>query len=379
MSKTVIRELVTGYVENLKDTIRSVIIELYNINDTCKAEDTAYKLLTELLGKEGFSITQNPANIHNSFIAKFGDSAPTISYICEYDAVDGLGYINGHNIQCTMNAIAAIGLKRAVGEIGGSVVVYGCPREEKEATKIQMQQANLFENVDAIICAHPYIKTLESGSSLSMLVVNLQFKGYASSALVNFSKGVNPVTPAAHTISAIEAIKSKHKEHIYINYTITDCTDDINNVAEKCCVKLLIKSDLEKIIDSIQEDIIDLARVYSRIYNCDFEYSVINRYVPFKTHQELSKILCHNLKEKGILDLHGPMTMAQSLDLASISYKIPSIHPYIGITQENIDYYTNEFKETTIKDFALEQTIKAASALALTGIDIIENPKIIGH
>lgn len=105
MSKTVIRELVTGYVENLKDTIRSVIIELYNINDTCKAEDTAYKLLTELLGKEGFSITQNPANIHNSFIAKFGDSAPTISYICEYDAVDGLGYINGHNIQCTMNTI----------------------------------------------------------------------------------------------------------------------------------------------------------------------------------------------------------------------------------------------------------------------------------
>lgn len=242
-----------------------------------------------------------------------------------------------------------------------------------------MYNNNLFNNVDAVICAHPYTKTLESGSSLSMLVSNIQFKGYAASSLVNFNKGINPIPPAALTISSVEAVKSKYKEHIYINYTITDCTDDICIITEKCCVKIMIKSDQEKLIDLVNEDILDIARVYSRIYKCDFEYSTLYRYVPLKTHQELSKIICHNLKEKGILEIHGPMTMSQSLDIANISYKIPCVHPYIGITQENIEYYSKEFKEATVTPFALEQTIKSASAIALTGIDIIENPKIIGH
>ncbi|WDC85088.1 hypothetical protein PL321_06145 [Caloramator sp. mosi_1] len=266
-------------------------------------------------------------------------------------------------------------VKRAIGEIGGSCTVFGCPSEEKEPTKIKMLQNNLFADVDAVLCAHPYTKTLESGSSLSMLITGLQFKGFSSSALVNFNKGINPVTPAAITIANIEILKSKYKEHIYINYTLTDCVDDICCIAEKSCVKILVKSDQDRLIDFIQDDIIDIAKLYSKLYKCDFESNTIARYVPFKTHQELSKLFCHNLKEKGIVDVHGPMIMDQSLDMANLSYKIPCIHPYIGITEDNIDFYTKEFADATIKDFAIEQMIKAASALSLTGIDIIENVK----
>ncbi|MBZ4664178.1 MAG: family metallopeptidase [Caloramator sp.] len=378
MSKTIIRELVTGYVENLKERISSIVKELYKSNDSSNSENIASNELIKLLKDEGFNVTEIP-DIKNAFIAKYGNSAPNIAYICEYDAVDGQGYINGHNIQCSMNVLGAIGLKRAISEIGGSCTVFGCPSEEKEPTKIKMLQNNLFSDVDVALCAHPYTKTLESGSSLSMLISSLQFKGYGCSTLVNFDKGINPITPAAITISSIETIKSKYKEHIYINYTLTDCLDDICSIAEKSCVKVLIKSDQDRLIDFIQDDILDIARLYSKIYKCDFENNTIVRYVPFKTHQELSKVFCHNLKEKGIVDIHGPMIMSQSLDMANISYKIPCIHPYIGITENNVEYYTKEFADATIKDFALEQTIKAASALALTGIDIIENTKIISH
>ncbi|CDF57171.1 amidohydrolase(EC:) [Thermobrachium celere] len=378
MSKTVIRELVTGYVENLKERIRSIVLELYKCSDAQKCEGIAYTSLVNLLKEEGFEVSDIP-EIPNGFVAKYGSSAPNIAYLCEYDTVEGHGYINGHNIQCTMNVLGAIGLKRAINEIGGSCTVFGCPSEEKNPTKIKLLENNYFNNIDAALCAHPYTKTLESGSSLSMLISNMQFKGYSSSALVNFDKGINPITPAAVTISSIEAIKSKYKEHIYINYTITDCMDDICKVAEKSCVKILIKSDQDKLIDFAQDDILDIARLYSKIYRCDFEYSTLARYVPFKTHSELSKIFCHNLKEKGIVDIHGPMIMSQSLDMANLSYKIPCIHPYIGITQDNIEFYSKEFADATIKDFAIEQLVKTASALALTGIDIIENTKIISH
>ncbi|WDC85087.1 hypothetical protein PL321_06140 [Caloramator sp. mosi_1] len=110
MSKTVIRELVTGYVENLKERVCYIVNELYKCSNSSNCESMAYKELINLLRDEGFNITEIP-DIKNAFIAKYGDSSPNIGYVCEYDAVDGQGYINGHNIQCAMNALGAIGLK----------------------------------------------------------------------------------------------------------------------------------------------------------------------------------------------------------------------------------------------------------------------------
>ncbi|MBL1240077.1 hypothetical protein JJQ67_24055 [Enterobacter hormaechei] len=42
----------------------------------------------------------------------------------------GLGHACGHNIIGTASVLAAVALKEVVDEIGGKVVVLGCPAEE---------------------------------------------------------------------------------------------------------------------------------------------------------------------------------------------------------------------------------------------------------
>jgi metal-dependent amidase/aminoacylase/carboxypeptidase family protein len=102
-----------------------------------------------------------------------------------------------------------------------------------------------------------------------------------------------------------------------------------------------------------------------------------SEYMPLKTHHQLSKIACHNFKERGITEIHGPVTVPTSLDIGNISHRIPTINPYIGICEEPVRYYTKEFSDCTITSYAKETALKAAVALALTGVDIIQSPDIL--
>ena len=57
-------------------------------------------------------------------------TGPVIGFLAEYDALPGLGHACGHNIIGTASVLAAVALKEVVDEIGGKVVVLGCPAEE---------------------------------------------------------------------------------------------------------------------------------------------------------------------------------------------------------------------------------------------------------
>jgi metal-dependent amidase/aminoacylase/carboxypeptidase family protein len=152
------RYIVAGYVENAKDRIEHIIDYLYKNPEVSFNEYKASELLCSILSEEGFQITKDAAGVKNSFTAVYGTSKPRIAYICEYDAADGIGHGNGHNITAAINTGAAIGLKRIVDEIGGSVMVIGCPAEEKHHTKVLMLNNGIFEGIDTDNIFYDYYK-----------------------------------------------------------------------------------------------------------------------------------------------------------------------------------------------------------------------------
>jgi metal-dependent amidase/aminoacylase/carboxypeptidase family protein len=91
------------------------------------------------------------------------------------------------------------------------------------------------------------------------------------------------------------------------------------------------------------------------------------------TNHTLSRIFCHNLKECGIIEIQGPRNSFGSIDMGNVSHVTPSIHPYIKISETGVSSHTKEFAECTQTGLAVENMIKAASAMALTGYDIIAN------
>jgi amidohydrolase len=372
------RFIVSGYVESIRNHIEHVIDYLYQNPETSFNETNPSDLISSILLNEGFEVNRSIAGIKNSFIASYGSSAPKVAYICEYNAADGLGHAKGYNITSGINMGAGIGLKRIVDEIGGSVLVIGCPSGELNNTKILMLNNGVFDNVNAVICGHAMDRTCESGSSLGMLILSLKFKGKEAHTSIDLHNGINALQPCIMLFNLVESLKSKYSNSIFINGIINNGGRSINFVPGEVDCTFMIKYNDTAVMDNACKEIIDCAKFAAKLYKCSLEYNSSEvEYLPLKTHEKLSKIACHNLKESGITEIHGPVTVSESLDIGNVSQRMPVIHPYIGICKAPVSYYSKEFSDATITRYAKDNALKAAQALALTGVDIIQSPDLL--
>ena len=373
-----IRELSCGYIESIKDELYDIVDFLYNNPESSFNEKKSSGYLSNFLKNKGFDVTEDIGGVNHSFIARFGSGSPAVAYICEYDCSDEMEHVSGHNITSAISIGAACGIKHVLDSIGGSVVVIGCPAEEKYYTKIKMLNEGIFENIDAVICGSAMNKTCESGTSLGMKQVKISFSGRSTHTSIGTESSINALTPCINLCNLVNSLNSKYSKKAFINAIIEKGGENINRTPRLSECTFMVKSDKKNVIDDICDDIIKSAEFIGGIFMCSTKVEFPEaEYMPLETNMNLSKVLCHNLKERGIDDIHGPVTMSFSLDIGNISNKIPTVQPYIGICKEPIEYYTKEFAECTITPYAKEMALKASCALALTGIDIIQKPDII--
>lgn len=96
------------------------------------------------------------------------------------------------------------------------------------------------------------------------------------------------------------------------------------------------------------------------------------------TNKTLSRIFTHNLKENGIINIGSPIDVYAGLSIGAVSKKVPTIHPYISIKDdENIKYGSTDFADCTISEYGFEQIHKACASLACTALDLIEREDLL--
>jgi metal-dependent amidase/aminoacylase/carboxypeptidase family protein len=273
-----------------------------------------------------------------------------------------------------MNAGAALGLKRAITEIGGRVIVFGCPN----GSKLNMLNNGEFDDIDAVICGHAATKTYESGTSLGCTYVDFTFRNKKSPSKIEAQSMVTPQNPAIQLFSLIETFKANYPGKVLINGTLENkigC-DDIVPGETKCSFS--IKAFDKTFIDFARNKLVESAKFCARFYDCSLRYNNSHKsYLPLKTHNELSKIASHNLQERGIINIHGPVTLSEGFELGNISAGIPTINPGIGICKKDSTFTVSEFNKTARSPHAKENMLRAACALALTGVDAIQNPELL--
>ncbi|QCX33477.1 M20 family metallopeptidase [Caloramator sp. E03] len=373
-----IRYSIKRIIDCKKEKLEHIVDFMYKNPELPSREEKSFSLLTSILKEEGFNIETDIAGIKHSFKAQYGKNKISVAYICEYDAAKNLGHVFGHNITCAINIGAAIALKEVLDKVGGSVIVIGSPSEMNMSGKIEMMKKGIFNGIDAVICGHAMDKTCESGSSLAMALMDIEFKGKSAHTSINFNEGINALTPGITFLSLIERLKVKYSNSIFINTVIRKAGDDINVIPDECLLTIMVKAVDMNILDIVCKSIEECANFSSSLHSCKSSINYVGeKYMPLKTNEKLSMLVCHNLKECGILEIHGPLNLMASLDLGNISYNIPTVHPYIGISNTPVKYYTKEFCEATITPYAKEQMLKAAAALAITGADIIQKPDIL--
>ena len=66
------------------------------------------RLLSGLIEQHGFEVERGISGMPTAFVARHGSRGPHVAFVCEYDALRGLGHACGHNLIATSSAGAGI-------------------------------------------------------------------------------------------------------------------------------------------------------------------------------------------------------------------------------------------------------------------------------
>jgi aminobenzoyl-glutamate utilization protein B len=165
------------------------------------SEHKSSKELQDLLKANGFKVEAGVAGMPTAFVATYGNGAPVIGILAEFDALLGVsqsdaptpapganlaaGHACGHSLFGVGSTAAAIAVKQliAAGKLKGTVKLYGTPAEETGIGKVYMLRAGYFRDDDAILHWHPSINNMAPFSSTKALVnVRVRFTGQQAHA-----------------------------------------------------------------------------------------------------------------------------------------------------------------------------------------------------
>ena len=159
------KQKILDFIENNKYDYVEISHRIHERPELGNEEIFASRTLIDQLRANRFEIETDIAGHATGFIATYDSdmTGPVIGFLAEYDALPGLGHACGHNIIGTASVLAAVALKEVVDEIGGKVVVLGCPAEEggeNGSAKASYVKAGVIDEIDVALMIHPEMKPI---------------------------------------------------------------------------------------------------------------------------------------------------------------------------------------------------------------------------
>ena len=193
--------IVLNHIRENDEELTYIAKEIWDHPQVALQEEFASKLLADKLEADGFAISWGAGGMPTAFVAEWGEGAPIIGILGEYDALPSLsqelssdksaieaggpGHGCGHNLYGTACMGSAMALKSVMERqgIAGTIRFYGCPAEETLVGKTFMARDGVFDDLDAAISWHPGDTNITwNGSSLAMNSFRVSFHGVAAHA-----------------------------------------------------------------------------------------------------------------------------------------------------------------------------------------------------
>ena len=380
MKSTSFKGQIIDEIHNIKYILTKISDYIYKNPELGDTEYKAVKVLTSFLKHNNFSIELGIAGRPTSFRATYDSNieGPTIAFLCEYDALPKMGHGCGHNMIGTMSVGAAVALSKVLNNIGGKLVVFGTPDEERNGAKVDMAEQGIFKGIDVAMIAHPNPVTMSSGKTLAMDALQFEFKGKSSHAAVAPENGINALDGVILTYNGINALRQHISSDVRIHGIITEGGLAANTVPDKAIAKFYIRANKRANLNQVVKKVKNIAAGASLMTGAEveitnYEYS----FDDMNTNETLSESFNINLRQLGIENIITTSESLPSTDMGNVSYVVPSIQPLIGIGNSELNMHTQELADFTTTDIAHEALIMGASALAMTGYDIITDKALL--
>ena len=335
--------------------------------------------LADFLEENGFKVERGLLDMPTAFHAVYGSGeGPNVAFLAEFDALPGLGHACGHNLFGTASCAAAVALARHLP--AGTVHVFGTPAEEGNVRdaggKVPMTEAGLFDKMDAVIAAHAEGRTILKQQLISRANLEMDFKGKAAHAAGAPEKGINAMDAAALAVMGINSLRQHMTHDVRIHGLLTDTGTSINTIPEFARLRYGVRARKPETLNNAIERVVNCARCCAQALGCEFSYRHSARpYYTMRHNMPLLDAFAANLDLLGESYIRE-VPSSYSTDMGNVSFRAPSIHPYISIGGAHLVGHTPAFAEASHSEGGFNGMLLAANAMCMTGFDVLTNEEL---
>jgi len=421
-----IKKEIQASVEQQKEQLISTSDAIWEAAETSLVEFKSSKQLKDYARANGFTVTENVADIPTAFMASYGSGRPIIGILGEFDANAGIsqkrqptrearveggaGHGCGHNLFGTASLGAAVAIKEQIekGQLKGTVIFYGTPAEETIFAKVWMARAGVFDQLDVCMDWHPGA-SIEAGTQSSKALVDFRVKFYGSSSHAS--------SDPWNGKSAVDAMElyttglNYYREHILptsrIHYQIEKAGDVVNVVPDFAQIWTRLRENNREKVDVLYERALKIAEGAALMTGTTHEVKLISGIYEIQVNRTGAVAMQKNLEslgeitytdeevayaniilketgkpQKGIDGSVHPLretlpAQGGSTDVGDVSQIVPTIRMSATVAASGGPWHSWAVVACTGMSIGHKGMIYASKALAMTMADLYTNPKLV--
>jgi len=421
------KKQVVSTVDNQAPKLTDISDKIWAHAEIAFQETESHKLLADYAEANGFTVERGVAEIPTAFVATYGSGKPVIGILGEFDALPGLsqkavpnkdplkegepGHGCGHNLFGTASLGAAIAIKELIeqGKLKGTIKFFGTPAEEKFFGKLWMIRAGLFKDVDVCMDWHPGPETKAAvQTGLALVDFTVEFKGQAAHASADPWNGRSASDALELYTTGINYYREHVKPTVRIHYHIQDGGQVVNVVPDYARLWVRVRDVKREGLNEVYERVKKMAEGAAIMANVDYEVKLVSGIYEVLVNRTGAGYLQKNLEFLGPLTytpeetsfakkiqeatgkpqvgLHSKVEPLEetkenagggSTDVGDVSWVVPVIRLSAATAPIGTPWHSWAVVACGGMSIGHKGMLHASKALALTMVDLFEDPKKI--
>nr|XP_056712414.1 xaa-Arg dipeptidase [Euleptes europaea] len=307
-----------------------------------------------------------------------------LAFLCEYDALPGLGHACGHNLIAQVGAAAALGLQAALEGLAPrgpavQITVLGTPAEEDGGGKIDLIKAGAFDDLDVVFMAHPSQEDAAYLPDVAEHDVTVKYYGKASHAAAYPWEGVNALDAAVLAYNNLSLLRQQMKPTWRVHGIIKNGGVKPNIIPSYAELEFYLRAPSLRELSVLTEKAENCFKAAALATGCEVELQGgANDYYNVLPNKSLEKAYIENGKKLGMefISDENLIGLSGSTDFGNVTFVVPGIHPYFYIGSDALNH-TEQYTAAAGSEEAQFYTLRTAKALAMTALDVIFKPDLL--
>jgi len=372
------KEKIFQEIDKIENQISKLSKDIHGNPELCFQEYKSSGFIKELLIKHGFEIEDKSGDIETAFKGRYKGKGegPTIAFLAEYDALPGIGHGCGHNVISAISTGAAIALSKVMNGIRGEIILFGTPAEEGGGGKIILIEKGEFDDIDFALMVHPSNKAIIGRGGLATTSLEITYTGISAHS-ASPEDGVNALQAVIQTFNLIDSTRTQLPMRTNINGIITQGGTAANIIPDKAKCKFSVRARTLVELRIVLNKINNIIKSVEKLTGAKAETTLGKPYAERYPNITIGEVYKKYMELQGEeINYPDPNTKIGSSDIGNVTLKIPAIHAYVKIADDNVISHSLGFTKAAISQRANEAIIKSAKALACTGYEIMTDKKL---